>query len=114
LSALSLLEGVSNSTFKNNLLFGNGRNCILLWDYYGDPNQGIKPYDQVNNTFVNNTCWVGTADATGAVISQPAVVIDNGGFNVSLDGHKFENNIFVTQDYAVFRFGQARYLNTTT
>ena len=112
LSALSFLEGVSNSVIRNNVMFGNGRNCLLIWDYYGDPTQNINPYDQVNNTFVNNTCWVGAKDPTGMDIQQPAINIDNGGFPVSMDNQKFENNIFVTQNYAVFQFGQPRYLNT--
>ena len=114
LSALSFLEGVSNSTIKNNLMFGNGRNCMLIWDYPGDPNQNINPYDQNNDTFINNTCYVGSMDATGTGISQPAINIDNGGYNVNMNNHVFENNVFVTQGYAIFKFGQPLYLSTAT
>ncbi len=114
LSALSFLEGVSYSTISNNIMFGNGRNCMLIWDYAGDSTENINPYDQTNDTFVNNTCWVGASDPTGTAITEPAIDIDNGGFPVSLANHTFENNIFVTQNYPVFLFVQNLYLNTAT
>ena len=113
LSAFSLIQGVSNSTFKNNVMFNNARNCFILFDYV-DPNPQIAPYDQTGDTFVNNTCWIGATDRTGAQVYQPAVNIDSEGLNVSLDNHRFENNIFVTQGYAPFRFAQSQYLGTAT
>ena len=114
LSALSFLEGVSYSTISNNIMFGNGRNCMLVWDYSGDPTQEINPYDQTNDKFINNTCWEGAMDPTGMPIAEPAVDIDNGGFSVSMDNHTFENNIFVTQNAPTFFFAQNLYLNTAT
>jgi hypothetical protein len=114
LSALSFLQGVSSSVIRNNLMFGNGRNCLLFFDYPGDPSQEIRPYDQKNNTFVNNTCWVGSRDPSGATINQPAINLENGGFPVSMDNLKVENNILVTHDYPVIQFGERLYLNTAT
>jgi hypothetical protein len=87
---------------------------MVMFDYAGDPSQNIIPYDQANDSFVNNTCWVGSMDPTGAAISQPAINIDNGGYSISMDNLSVENNIFVTQNYATFKFTQARYLNTAT
>ena len=113
LSALSFLEGVSNSFVRNNLMFGNGRNCMLIWDYV-DSSPGILPYDQTNDSFVNNTCWVGAMDNTGAVIAEPAINIDDGGLPVSMNNHRFENNIFVTQNYAVFQFSKPQFWSTAT
>jgi Right handed beta helix region len=111
LSALSFLEGVSDSVVSNNLMYGNGRNCMVVYDYK-DPSPFIKPYDQANDLFVNNTCWVGTKNAPGEDISQPAINVESEGLPVSFDNLKFINNIFVTQDYAIFKFGQARFLKT--
>ena len=112
LSALSFTEGVSDSVVRNNLMYGNGRNCMVLFDYYGDPNANIRPYDQKDISFVNNTCWVGTMDHNGAAISQPAINVDDGGFPISMENLKFVNNIFVTQGYAIFRFGQTKHFDT--
>jgi hypothetical protein len=112
LSALSFAEGVSDSVVSNNLMYGNGRNCMVMFDYPGDHGQRIDPWDQKDDTFINNTCWVGAKDPTGEDISQPAINIDSGGFPVSMDNLKFVNNIFFTQSYPIFKFGQARYLKT--
>jgi hypothetical protein len=114
LSAVSFTEGVSDSVVSNNLMFGNGRNCMVVFDYPGDHSQHIDPWDQKNIAFVHNTCWVGTHDASGAEISQPAIHIDDGGFPVSFANLQFVNNIFVTQNYAIFHFEQDRYQRTAT
>jgi len=114
LSALSFTEGVSDSVVRDNLMFGNGRNCMVLFDYPGDHAQSIDPWDQKNIAFVNNTCWVGAKDPAGADISQAAIDIDSGGFPVSFDNLKFVNNIFVTQSYPIFRFVQGKFLKTAT
>ena len=114
LSALSFTEGVSDTVVSDNLMFGNGRNCLVLFDYPGDHASHIDPWDQKNIAFVNNTCWVGGKDPAGADISQPAIAIDSGGFPVSFDNLKFVNNIFVTQSYSIFRFVQGQYMKTAT
>ena len=108
LSALSFTEGVSDTVVSDNLMFGNGRNCMVLFDYPGDHGHHIDPWDQKDIRFVNNTCWVGAKDPTGADISQAAIDVDSGGFPVSFDNLQFVNNIFVTQNFPVFRFVQGQ------
>ena len=111
LSALSFLQGVSDSVVSNNLMFNNARNCMVLFDYV-DGSPVIKPYDQSNDLFVNNTCWVGTRSTSGEDISQPAINVESSGLPVNFDNLKFVNNIFVTQNYATFKFGQSKFLKT--
>jgi hypothetical protein len=67
----SLIQGVHNSTIRNNLIFNNGTYGIIMQMYAGScaitgsgPDD-ICPYDTNNNLFVNNTIWVGTHRGDG-------------------------------------------------
>jgi hypothetical protein len=71
---LSFIEGVSNATVANNLIFNNGGHGVVMQIYQGacaitgTSTEGgtICPYDTNNNVFVNNTIWVGKYRADGA------------------------------------------------
>jgi hypothetical protein len=71
---MSLIEGVSNATVANNLIFNNGGHGIVMQIYpgactiTGTSTEGgtICPYDTNNNLFVNNTIWLGKYRADGA------------------------------------------------
>ncbi|HEY1260286.1 MAG TPA: right-handed parallel beta-helix repeat-containing protein [Stellaceae bacterium] len=58
----SWLEGVSNSSFRNNVCFNNNRALLTIHNYPGDQKSdctcstnAICPYDQTNNVIENNT-----------------------------------------------------------
>jgi len=118
LGGISLLMGVSSSTFRNNLIFNNNKQGIIFY-LYDSGNPDIKPYDQVNNLFINNLIWIGKYkwDGSGTEPSLHKAVLfsdDTTAQTRSMDGNVFRNNIFVTYNGAIFKFSQQRFANTTT
>lgn len=130
MAAISLLMGVSDSVFRNNLGFNNNQG-IIIYNYLSTAaSSGILPYDQKNNLFVNNTFWTGTyrhESGDNNVVSPeyfPSVhfndyILDKETrepqleLKRSFDNNVFRNNIFVTSAGPVFRFEQQDYLDTT-
>jgi hypothetical protein len=129
-SGLSVQEGVSNSFFRNNLVFGAVSQALEISNYPGDCAQfgqggsgTICPYDQTDNLFENNILYqTGFDYATGAVSQYPAVQVYNYSVHKVGDlGHQtFRNNIFVGYGMSghyppvVFRDGGENYLATST
>ena len=118
---ISLKMGVSNSTFKNNLIFNNDGFAIILDNYDGNCLAGgvICPYDMKYNNFVNNLVWVGKYKAWSERVSagfvSGVVFSDRSTWdNSSLDYNSFRNNIFVTEGGPVFKYNDPKWLNTTT
>lgn len=99
LSGISLLEGVSSSYIRNNAVFNNGRNAIIIFNYDGDclAHGPICPYDQTNNIIENNTLYSSGHDRSGAASAQSAILVSNGstGKVGNLGGNTFRNNIII-------------------
>ena len=118
LAGISLIEGVSYSEVRNNLVFNNAKQGIVFYAYDDTPLSGILPYDQTNNLVINNTVWVGYYDFQGNVGPEDhAAVLFNDATkaqNISLDNNVFQNNIFVTYSGTAFQFNQEKFAQTTT
>jgi hypothetical protein len=125
----SLIEGVHNSTIRNNLIFNNGTYGIIMHMYpgscaiTGSGPDDICPYDTNNNLFANNTIWVGTHRGDGrygsGVYPEPFAAIGiarnttqcvQGGISApagqcSME-QTFRNNVFYTSNGPIWRFDQ--------
>jgi hypothetical protein len=126
MGAISLLMGVSDSVFRNNLTFNNNQG-VIFFNYVSD-NPKIQPFDQMNNLFVNNTFWTGRysyldgTESSRGPTAYPSVTVNNkivDGNGVlhpelkkSFDKNIFKNNIFATYSGPIFDFKQPEYLST--
>src|SRR5215471_602947 len=128
IAGLSLHEGVSNSFFRNNLIFNSTSQGIEISNYPGDCAQfgqggqgSICPYDQTGNLFENNTVYQTGFDGKGLPVQQPAVKVKNNAINRVGDlGHQtWRNNIFIGYGMAshypsvVYVDGDKDYLSTS-
>src|SRR5262249_4907630 len=128
IAGLSLQEGVSNSFFRNNLIFNSTSQGIEISNYPGDCAQfgqggqgSICPYDQTGNLFENNTVYQTGFDGKGLPVQQPAVKVKNNAINRVGDlGHQtWRNNIFIGYGMAshypsvVYVDGDKDYLSTS-
>lgn len=116
MAAISLLQGVSNSIFRKNLLFNNNQSFVFsLYDNAAIPT--VQPYDQKNNLIVDNIGWTGAYrwnDGSTETMDYPAVHFDdNTVSHHSMDNNVFRNNIFVTYRGPLFRFDQPKFAETT-
>src|SRR4030042_446863 len=117
MGGISLVQGVSQSTFKNNLIFNNNRQGIIFY-LYDSTMKGIQPYDQTNNLIVNNTIWIGRYKWKGdgeepGDHASIGFADDTKGQLAKMGGNIFRNNILVTYNGPIFRFGQERNLQGT-
>jgi len=117
LAGVSLIMGVSDSVVRNNLIFNNNKQGIILYNY-DDPNPVYGAYDQVNNLFENNIIWVGKYSWNGR--TQPStyagILVNDVTKAQARDlGHNtFRNNIIVTYSGETFRFSRKSFAETTT
>ena len=80
------LEGVSNSFFRNNLVFntGNPGSGFRIYNYDSglcrvSGYSSICPWDQTNNTISNNTFWTGTlSPGSGSAVQGFVIGVING------------------------------------
>ena len=116
LGGLSLIEGVSDSVVRNNLIFNNNKQGIVFYDY-DDSNTAIVPYDQNNNLIENNLIWGGKYSWNGN--NNPtyyAAILFNDGTKaqaISMENNIIRNNILVTHSETVLRFKQQKLFSTT-
>ena len=105
--------GVSDSMFRNNLVFSNSKQAVVIYDY-DSTSQAIVAYDQTGNTFVNNTLWVGRYSVSGYSPSPFAAVLFNDATAAShsFDDNIFRNNIIVSDSGEAFEFYQADFADT--
>lgn len=130
MAAISLVMGVCDSTFRNNLCYNNNQG-VVIYNYVSTAaDSGILPYDQTNNKIINNTFWTGKyRHATGNMNVEGPEYFPSVHFNDdirdpytyepqldlkrSFDNNIFRNNIFVTCAGPVFRYDQQDYLDAT-
>jgi hypothetical protein len=114
-ASLSFVEGVSHSLVRNNLIFDNTREGLIIFESLnGDTPQGqppctngICPYDQNYNTIENNTIVVGSYGGRNVDTSLAyAIGISNNSYHFVKDlGHQtFRNNVLVTDNGPPFWF----------
>jgi hypothetical protein len=132
----SLIQGVHNSTIRNNLIFNNGTYGIIMQIYpgscaiTGSGSADICPYDTNNNLFINNTIWVGTHRGDGyyglgtypelfaaiGVARNTTQCVEGG---VSAPAVRctmeqtFRNNVFYTSTGPIWRFEQSAAVGDT-
>ncbi len=119
MGGISLIMGTSYSTVRNNLIFNNNKQGIILYNY-DDPNPSILPHDQVHNVIENNTIWVGqySWDGGGTGPSEHGAIVFNNAGNpaegiTTLDNNTIRNNILVTYNGPALWFYQQDYADTT-
>ena len=113
LGGVSLLEGVSNSIFRNNLIFNNNKQGIIFYLYDDPTTKSIQPYDQTNNLIINNTIWIGRYNwkGDGTEPSEHSCIgfaDDTAGQLGKMGRNVFRNNILVTYNGPIFRFREER------
>jgi len=122
LAGISWLEGVHDSTIKNNLIFNNGTQGIVVNDYDDTPSFGIIPYDQTNNLIENNTIWVGqydgnlTGDGAGyqPADQQAIAFTDATAAQSIMISATIKNNVIVTDNGSTFRLEPSKFSNAST
>lgn len=116
LGGVSLINGVSDSIVKNNLIFNNNKQGIIFYDY-DDSNSSILPYDQNNNLVENNIIWGGKYSWNGKDNPNYYAAIlfnDATAQQIQMDNNVIRHNILITHSDAVLRFQQQRIFDTTT
>ena len=127
-AGLGIQTGMSYSTMRSNLLFGNGSGGIVINDYPdfcgAYDTTGPCPYDQNHNLIEGNTIYeTGTKPISGDPAGgQVGLSITNGGAtSVDMGYTTIRNNIFVTNSYEGagggyphIRYDEAAYAATST
>jgi uncharacterized protein (TIGR03437 family) len=108
LSGISLIMGVHDSTVRNNLVFNNGAQGIVLYDYEStDPN--IQPFDIYNNLIEHNTVWVGSeswGQGSNTADFMPLDVVNSSSQRFTFPNNTVRNNVFVSYGGPIFRVQQ--------
>lgn len=116
LGGLSLIEGMSDSIARNNLIFNNNKQGIILYDY-DDSTPGILPYDQNNNLIENNLIWGGKYSWNGQdnPTYYPAILFNDAteAQQVKMENNVIRNNILVMHSDVVLSFRQRKLFTTT-
>ena len=115
LGGISLIEGVSQSFVRNNLIFNNNKQGIIFYGY-DDSVSEIVPYNQDHNVVENNIIWGGVHSWNGK--NNPtfygAIEFNDGteSQEVRMDHTIIRNNILVTHSPVVLRFRQQKLFDT--
>lgn len=91
---ISLLQGVCSSVIRNNIIFNNNKQAIILHCYDDKPNSGIVAYDQNDNLVEDNILWVGRYDwrkGSDQPASHAAVQLSDA---TARQDRRMNNNIF--------------------
>jgi hypothetical protein len=100
-AGVSLLEGNSNAIIADNLIYDNGAEGIVFYDYDDSNTGGIFPYNQLNNVVENNIVWEGKYDMSGgtnAALQPDILIVDStaaGNYQIQV---AIKNNILVSYD----------------
>jgi PKD repeat protein len=94
LSGISLVEGVSSSFIRNNCVFNNQRQAIIIFNY---DTTLVPASDQTNNLFENNTLYGSPFDRNGDAANGAVITVSNvsTGQLGNLGGNTFRNNIMI-------------------
>ncbi|MCE5280269.1 MAG: right-handed parallel beta-helix repeat-containing protein [Planctomycetaceae bacterium] len=116
LGGISFINGVSSSIVRDNLIFNNNKQGIVMYTYT-DPNPQIVPYSQNGNLFERNTIWIGQRGWNGQYepVDFPAVVFNDSttAQTIQMSENIFRDNVIVTQRGPVFSFKQRRFAAVT-
>lgn len=116
LGGLSLINGITGAVIRNNIIFNNNKQGIILYSY-AQKNHNIHPFANDNNLFEHNIVWVGSeSNGTGGQSPEfyPAVLLnDTSEESLVMHNNRFEENVLVTFQGPVFEFRQLRHLPRT-
>lgn len=112
LAGISFLEGVSKSVVRDNLIFNNYKQGIVIDLYDDTPRSGIEAYDQTDNLIEGNIIWVGQFAPDGskspsdhaAILVNDSTTAQNRAMSAIV-----RNNILVTFNGPVLRFADERF-----
>ncbi len=120
MGGIALLEGVSNSFIRGNLIFNNDKQGITFYNYDDpSPNTAIFAYDQNNNVIENNIIWVGRDSwepngQSPADFSAIEFTDDTAAQAHSMSGNVIRNNTLVTYNGPTFKFSSSRFAAANT
>lgn len=112
LAGISLLEGASQSLIRDNLIFNNGKQGMVIGVYDDKPGSGIQAYDQVDNRIENNLVWVGAKGPDGSDSPQDHAAIyfsDSTAARSARMSACMSGNVMITQRGPVLRFADERF-----
>ncbi|MCE5325531.1 MAG: right-handed parallel beta-helix repeat-containing protein [Planctomycetaceae bacterium] len=116
LAGISFINGVSGAVVRDNLIYNNNKQGIVMYTY-NDANPGIIPYSQNGNLFERNTVWVGQRGWNGQYepLNFPAVQFTDSttAQTVLMSDNIFRDNVLVTQRGPALSFKQRRFLAVT-
>lgn len=102
LSGVSLVNGIDQSLFRNNVIFNNNKQAIVIQSHH-NPQANEVAHTNNENIFINNTLWVGRDNVGLGNRKQdlfPCVEFnsakeDSKEANARYKGNRFVNNICV-------------------
>ena len=115
---VGLLNGVSDSVVRNNLIFNNRKKGLVFFNYDPPAGSDCLPHPMTGNQIINNTIWVGQYGPSGdtgpaahaAVLFNDSTTAGEG----EITGTVLRNNILRTQTGPVILFEQRDFADTTT
>nr|WP_320114284.1 right-handed parallel beta-helix repeat-containing protein [uncultured Desulfuromonas sp.] len=109
---ISLVNGTRNASIKNNLIFNNAKQGIVLFGYASKSGAGG---DFVNNEIINNTIWVGRYDQSGQEkpLHHAGILLNDSTDKMKMLYTNIRNNIVVTQAGSAVAFQQPEALDVS-
>jgi|GEM_PF-4816596 len=109
---ISLVNGVCNALIKNNLIFNNAKQGIVLFGYKSKSGSGG---DFVNNEIINNTIWVGRYDVSGneKPLYHAGILLNDTTGRMRMLYTNIRNNVVVTQAGSAVAFQQPEALDVS-
>lgn len=109
---LSLVNGAKNSIIRNNLIFNNAKNGIVLYGYKSKHSFGGK---FINNEIINNTIWVGKYDFSGKKkpLYHPGILLNDATGEMDILYTNIRNNIIFVQSGSPIVVVQDKFLPVT-
>ena len=116
-AGISLIQGVSDSVVRNNLIFNNNKQGIVFY-YYDSDYASIGSYDQSRNAIEGNTIWVGRFSWDGEQEPKDYAAVlfsdDTKARQANMTGNAFRNNILVTDNGPAFWFKVRKFADGST
>jgi len=109
---ISLVNGTRNASIKNNLIFNNAKQGIVLFGYVSKSGAGG---DFVNNEIINNTIWVGRYDQSGQEkpLHHAGILLNDSTGSMKMLYTNIRNNVVVTQAGSAVAFQQPEALEVS-
>ncbi|SHJ56866.1 Right handed beta helix region [Malonomonas rubra DSM 5091] len=111
---ISIVNGATEATLKNNLIFNNAKQGIVFYAYKGK-SSSAKKRDFLNNRIINNTIWVGKNSVNGdeKPLHHPGIHFNDSTGKIDILYTEIRNNIIATQSGTPIEFLQEKALPST-